>query len=412
MEQGLLDFFGLKCVFTQLDDEVLLFLIDKSQRHEFYQYSQKKDYLLNFSSSIYKDSYIHVKETYERLDHSISIEPTFIAKMIENNGISKLRIQGDELDVFYSPSRYFFIQKETNKLEHFDLRYEKTVAFTYCFECLGKKILAEISFGKILSAGIRSDLVLHPTLELTFDITTDINFIFRLYKVVLQFLQFVNHKQGYNMHRAEIIGEIDNKPSSLGYLYNHKHVATHLYETSEAQYLFFEPYIECILNLFANDLTIPIKHFPNGSSTWDYDAFRFAGVFAAFEYECEKLPKIYKNASDNNVKPLKQRILDDLHEMSKHTQNAEEISFIENANARIAQLWTELGQARKIEKAYTILNGALLSSMSNFFLDKEKSVEDQIKAIAVSLSRLRGKVLHGELNHSFTDEEKKKKSVF
>jgi len=136
MEQGILDYFGIKCVYTQLENDFLLFPIEDNKMREMHQLSQGKNYLLKFHSSFYKDSYIFVNKVSARPDNSFSIKSTYIAKMIENDGITKIRIIGDELDAFFSPTRYFFIKQETGTQEKYDLNYEKGVAFSYSFSYL------------------------------------------------------------------------------------------------------------------------------------------------------------------------------------------------------------------------------------------------------------------------------------
>jgi len=278
-------------------------------------------------------------------------------------------------------------------------------ALTY----LGKKISAELSYGEILKSGVRSDLILHPTMELSFEKTTDIEFVYGLYMVVLQFLQFSLHKQGYNMHFIDLCGVIDGRESNLGCLYNHLHIATHYRDIFETNYLFFDSYVENLLALFASDSKISINHFPSNGDSYHYDSIRFASVFSAFEYECKAAPSLYSNASDQEVANMKRHLVDELNDIDVSDKTDAEKMFLSQAKNRIEQLWTEYGQVKKIENAFNVLQGALTGSLNQIFrnMEIESSINKNIKKVAKDLSALRGKIIHGEMSYTFTDEEQR-----
>jgi hypothetical protein len=77
---------------------------------------------------------------------------------------------------------------------------------------------------------------------------------------------------------------------------------------------------------------------------------------------------------------------------------------------RISQLWTQFGQKKKIENAYAVLNNALKSSIDNLLgiAKRKKPKSDTTKLVenAASLvTKLRGKIAHGEPSAMLSDEE-------
>lgn len=84
--------------------------------------------------------------------------------------------------------------------------------------------------------------------------------------------------------------------------------------------------------------------------------------------------------------------------------------FYNSVEERINQFGTQIGQEKKLLKAYDILAKALQSSMQNIFFMpsfriNEVPTQEDINTIAKTIMRFRGKVIHDGEKSSFSDDE-------
>lgn len=409
MNQGYLKFNEIECIYTLDGMNIFIIPTDKDETSKLYRYADLTNFLLEFSDSIYKRSAIYIKDIHPRLDNSIRCDAFFISKLIDSRKIDGFEITGDDVDEFFSPSRYFFDLNRESKLSPRELVYNKEIADIFNFNYKEKIVTISLSYGEILKHGIASDLKLHAKLYITFPKTDDICLVYEIYLVIIRFLHFVRHQQQHNLLPIQLYGKIEDKKSHLGLLYDKLYISGSFNGRSDIESVYFKKYINNLLQLFADDKNYPIDHLPKEEElSYEYTAIRFLTIFGAFERECKLNSTLYQISDDSSIKSLKTAILLKINEIEKVTN--EEKDFANQAKNRISQLWTQKGQKKKIENAYAVLSNTLGSSIENLLwrLKRKNPKKDTSKIIsfaASALTNLRGKIAHGELSTMLTDED-------
>lgn len=130
-------------------------------------------------------------------------------------------------------------------------------------------------------------------------------------------------------------------------------------------------------------------------------------VFAAFEYECHACREVYEIANDDSLKQIKNMSLNALDDITHKDMSDEEKNFIAQAKERTSQLGTQFGQTKRIENAYSVLENALKGSIEHILwrLKQREPIKKLIHSVAMNLSKLRGKIVHGELNAELSEIE-------
>ena len=213
MQQGYLTFNKIESIYTI--DGMNMFIIPTDKDSNIYQYIDRTNFLLEFSDAIYKKSAVYIKDVQSLFDNSIRCNPIFISKLINNRKIESFEIMGDDVDEFFSPSRYFFNLHCESKLSPKELIYDKEIADVYDFTLKKKSITVSLIYGEILKDGIASDLKLHAKLFVKIPETNDICLIYEIYLAIIRFLHFVRHQQQHNLLPVELFSKIDDKKSFL-----------------------------------------------------------------------------------------------------------------------------------------------------------------------------------------------------
>lgn len=406
MDQGYLQFHGIDCIYTLLENTIIILPKSKSDLKEVRKYEKKNDYLLEFVNHSRESFSAHVVGSFWT-GHTLRLEIDHVSRLIPNKGIDGFNIVGDDIDLFFSPSRYYYKLHTSGKSIPKDLIYSKQIADKYNFSLNGSEVSIVLSYGNILSKGIGSDLKLHPKLEVNFEKTNDLSFVYSVYLVLVRFIQLVRHQTDYNLKPIELYGTIDGRKSYLGNMFIKPYVLRHINRYSNIESECYKPYISNLMQLVANDQVMVFKHFPQDeNSSYDYDVFRFMSIFAAFEYECHANSHLYENACDDNIKEIRETTLSAINGLIRKDLLDPERRFIKQVKERVSQLGTQFGQATKIENAYSVLAYALKNSL-NYLLwrTRREDSAEEIRSAAAALSKLRGTVIHGQLHINFSETE-------
>jgi hypothetical protein len=187
MQQGYLIFNGIESIYTIDDMNMFIIPTDKNEILTLFRYTSLTNFLLEFSDEVNKKSVMYIRDVQPRIDNSIRCNPIFISKLIDNRRINSFEIIGDDIDEFFSPSRYFFNLHRESKLLPKELVYNKEIVDVYNFSYKEKSIAVSLSYGEILKKGIASDLKLHAKLSVAFPETDDIRLIYEIYLVIVRF---------------------------------------------------------------------------------------------------------------------------------------------------------------------------------------------------------------------------------
>lgn len=401
MQQGHLAFEGIECVYAKLDDSLIVTPKNESDVRAMFRYSTKTKFILEYEQHIYKKSLVYIEKILPRMDYSFSFLTKYTVNLLGDYEMNGFIITGDDIDVFFSPSRYFY-EKKTNNETISELLYGKEEVNRFYFNYKEKTISVSLYYGEILKHGIASDLKLHPQLSIEFEKTKDINFIYEVYLIIIKFLQIVRYQKNYNLMPAEVIGITEKFPKSiLGRLYVKPYRTKDYRKTSEIDYIYFEPFISQLLQLISDDESFSIRHLPlTESESYEYDVLRYLSVFSAFEYECNKKPEEYVYTSDELLRNIKKDLMMTINLIRKSASNDKEKVFLDNARERVTQLGTQYGQEKKIINAYDSLQNIIHGSIQFLF-----PTGFNIKEVSSSLSKLRAKIAHDNLYRELTDKE-------
>ncbi|WP_027630692.1 hypothetical protein [Ruminiclostridium cellobioparum] len=320
MQYGYLTFNAVESIYNLDGMNMVIIPTDKDRISELYQCTDLTNFLLEFSDPIYKKSAMYIKDIQPRFDNSIRCNPIFISKLADNRRIDSFELTGDDVDEFFSPSRYFFNLHCNSKLSPKELVYGKDTANIFKFIYREKSVEISLNYGEILKNGIASDLKLHAKLFITFPETDDICFVYQIYSIVVRFLHFVRHQQQHNLLPIELFGKIDDKKSHLGLLYDKLYIKGKFNGGDDIESIYFEKHISNLLQLFADDENYPIAHLPEVAEwSYEYTAIRFLTIFGAFERECKLNAALYEISYDSQIKSFKTALLLKIDELKKVT---------------------------------------------------------------------------------------------
>ena len=406
-------FHDVNCICTENDGIYELIALKKEDNKKLKCHFKDKNFFFHYTSFTNKNKSAFVEYIRSSAGLGIQLKVKYAIENINNSPISYMQIIGESIDEFFDPTRYFYNLHKENKEEIGNVVYKNKKADEWQINFEEKEIKISLVYGDILKKGIASDLKLHPILQLSFPPTQDYAFLYRLYYVIVHFLQIVLYRRAQTKCQIELYTTIDNdKLSFVGNLTDYaEYYNISLRGAREINYNNYKEYIERLMQFSANNYNFDFKHFPYAMPRFwgkDYSILDYISIFTAFEAECNANETLYCNADDSAVQKIRKDILLKI-ETLEYSNNDEE-SFIYLAKERITQLGTQYGQKRKITNAYNVLRNALKSSIGDIFylhnLENENELsEKELSKFADYLTKTRGTIAHGGLIENFTDEQ-------
>ena len=255
-----------------------------------------------------------------------------------------------------------------------------------------QEIKLEISYGEILRKGVSSDLQIHAKLKVMFKESNDFDFIYRVYLIVVKFMNIVSYQTNFNHKRLEFFGKNKSTDHSLkGYLIVKKYNLTTPDNHISNLLRTWDPYIESLLDLIVKDNNISVQHLPHDRYIiYKTRVSRFSSIFAAFEVEFKKQysERDAFNISSNLVE-LKKSFINYLKDKISSSLNDDEKWFFNEVKTRVDQIGSSLGQRAKIKFAYE-KNIEVFKESFNFSNEKGFIFDQTMDKI----NKLRGFVIH------------------
>lgn len=404
---GYTKFKNIECVFYEENDAIRL--IPVHQNEKIVKYINERDLVLTYNRNIHKCT-ASIKRVDMCCDDSIRLMPKYIFETIgEFESIHGFSIVGDAIDDFFNPANYFSMKKFSGEAIG-NVVYGRETVDCWKIQFEDNYLTISLSYGDILNSGRRSDLMLHPKLNVNFrNNTSDLEFIYRTYQVVVKFIQLVRYDLDIGWYSMTLV---DERGFECGKFYelDNPHTQRCAGHQMELNYITYKPFIERLFQFIANNQTLSLSHLPQATirvNLDDYEPMTYVSIFGAFEDECRENKELYIKSDIADVKNIRMRLLTEVNKLFKSAQTKDEKNYIEKVISRIGTTDTSVGLKRKIVNAYNALLPAIQSSMPNIFYlySDEKKNSFSIEKIADSLSELRGAVAHGEFNRKFTDEE-------
>lgn len=402
MELNYIKFQDIDCVYYRKGNSMILIPKDEKENFNFLDVIKMKNFMIEFTSTIYKKSYAFVKDVSFTGDRAIRLNILYYVLLIQSKAINEIQITGDEIDIIFNPASYFFPEADKFKKNPVDLIYGKHIAEEYNIKYKDENITIVLSYGDIFERGIASDLKLHAKLSVLFEETNNIEKVHDLVTIVLKFIQLVSHQLKINFKPIIIVGKIDGRRQKLGTYHNKPYELRNINAFPVIQYDYFKPYIGQLLQFAADNKNINLNFYPKDiNESYSYDIERFLAIFAAFENECKENPALYERKADNSPMLIKEDLLEVINNFGNNDQiSADDRIFLSLVKGRIAQLGTQFGQRKKIENAYKQNINILEESMEFIFPSGFK-----IEEVASFLVELRNKIVHSNFHTIFDREE-------
>lgn len=356
MEQFIVNINNINCVMTIEGNEVLILPFDRTDSFNLYQHFNKlkTNFKIHYEHPVFKKSFVNVKRIISWDIPLIKLLIEYKIFCLEDDIINSFEISGDQLDWFFNPLEYYFRIKTNNGKMPEDLLYNSEIIKRYSFIFENQEITIEISYGEILKKGVFSDLQIHAKLKVNFKDSNDFDFIYRVYLIIVRFVNIVSYQINFNHKRVEFLGKSKSSDQShKGYLnvknYNLTTPDNHVSNLLRT----WDPYIEPLLNLLVKDNNISIQHLPHDrNSLYKTRITRFSSIFAAFEVEFKKLYKDVTFSDSIEISKIKNTFVKKLKDNLSKTQNANEKWFLNEVKNRVDQIGTSFGQRAKIKYAY------------------------------------------------------------
>ena len=369
MELNYIKFQDIDCVYYRKGNSMVLIPTDEKEIFNFSDVIKRKNFMIEFTSTIYKKSYAFVKNVSFTGDRAIRFNIFYYALLSQNDAINEIQLTGDEIDMIFNPASFFFPEADDFKRNPVDLIYGKHIDEKYNVKYKDENISIVLSYGDIFERGIASDLKLHAKLSVLFEDTKSIEKIHDLVTIVMKFIQLVSHQLKINFRPATILGEIDGRRQKIGTYHNQPYQLRRINAFSVIQYDYFKPYISQLLQFVADNKNINLNFYPKDvNESYSYDIERFLAIFSAFENECKENPDLYERTIDNSSMLIKKDLLGEIKKLGNKDQVCDDDrDFLELATSRISQLGTQYGQRKKIVNAYKQNINILEESMDFIF---------------------------------------------
>jgi len=413
-DTGYVDIWGVSSILIEEDDSISIIPKTMEDIKKCRTHFNDHDFLLNYRGNINYKCTAFIRRVSFEFDQTMKLFPQYIVKRSHKDWYDGFELTGEVIDDFFNPVRYFYGRSQKEEIDYF---HNSEIADNWELMFEGKNIKITLMYGDVLKHGIASDLKLHPKLKAQFAQTSDTEYIYRLYTMIVRFLQIIRYDIKCGELKIELLYKENDKIYYNGYMHDFcSDQLPYSKGVHNMEYVTYKPYIQRFLQFVANSPNYTFYHYPKNGIRFrgrDYTPIDYMNIFSAFEAECHAVADIYENTDATKVQAVKEVFLEIINEFPQKGLKTEETSFINEARNRLSQIGTQYGQTRKITNAYKYLQSALDSSIENIFYLPEYKLtgtlkNKDIKTIATFLAEKRGTVAHGGFIGEFSDVEAQK----
>lgn len=414
-ENGYITLWNVDCVFIAENNYIVIIPKDKADIQKINSHFDDSNFIIQYNSIIGSATAFIERVEFD-INHAIKLFPKYIVEHCHKDLFSGFNITGEAIDDFFSPSRYFYDQLKEGDEMNSDLIYHSEVAdeWTILFE--NKPVTVTLSYGDILRKGTGSDLMLHPKLTVTFEQTTDTQYVYRVYSFIVRFLKIVRYDTKCGKLQIDLFYKDQEKMSYNGYLHDFCTDDRFCIATHDVEYGCYKPYVQRFLQFAAGNPEYTFYHYPTDGIRYrgrHYSAVDFLNIFSAFEAECHANPQLYENADTTKIQSIKDSIVSMIDKYPNTDLIEEELAFLNNARDHLLKQGTEFGQRKKIKIAYSVLKKALESSIENIFflppfICNGNLTSKNLNEVVKFLTGQRGAIAHGRFSSIFSDVDAQK----
>lgn len=317
--------------------------------------------------------------------------------------ISRIAFTGPEINAIHSVSQAFLLIYEKEKSEKGIVsvqttEYEKTTTDKNDF-CVNDKVVSvHFSIGRRVSKGIQdTPLKLTSIMVFEFEPTDDYAFVYRLYNIAKQFIQYLCYRKNVVIEAVELSELMDNGKSYIcakmqALDSNQQCEKKPIKDGRYISQRYISGFEGKILSDIASD-TIYSRHLPDSYEDNCYNAARFVMITAAFEWEFRRIfpdgvsKRDKKKEAEKQATQVLQELIDDstgeLRSIYKYIQK----------NIGSSPLSGKIAFVGKSLAETIDMFGKYLYSLNNEELSYSKMGE--------RLSRQRNNFAHGNLDKDF-----------
>lgn len=412
---GRLDLWGVPCIYTQEKDVILAYPKNEEDRKLLIHHQFCKEFEIEYSELGGFKNKAFIERISLSSDGAYALKVKYCAKRCCSNSFNGMELTGDVIDDFFSPATYYYFKSKEEKNMPADLIYNHEIADRWNIKFEGNPIIVSLSYGDILHRGIASDLKLHPKLEVAFEKTEDIQYVYRVYQVIIRFFQIIRYKLQTGPLKVELFSLGNNGEKAYNgafddYEWRGKMPA---FVAPAQNYHWYKPYMQRLLQFVASHPVISMNHYPKQEERYsaaDYSALDIMSIFQGFESECHADKDLYEKTSTEEIESIKKRILKAIDEINEESLNDREKQFIGEIKDKVYQQGTQFGMTRKVQNAYSILKEALDDSVDHIMykcgLEQTRGLtEKEIRKTSKQLVAIRSAVVHGDSLDDFSEED-------
>ena len=251
-ETGYITLWNVDCVFIVENNCIVIIPKDKADIQKINSHFDDSNFIIQYNP-IVGSSTAFIERVEFDINHAIKLFPKYTVERCHKDLFSGFDIVGEAIDDFFSPSRYFYDRLKEGAEMNSDLIYHSEVAdeWTILFE--NKPVTVTLSYGDILRKGTGSDLMLHPKLTVTFEQTTDTQYVYRVYSFIVRFLKMVRYDTKCGKLQIDLFYKDQGKMSYNGYLHDFRIDDRFCIAAHDVEYGCYKPYVQRFLQFAANN---------------------------------------------------------------------------------------------------------------------------------------------------------------
>ncbi|MBE6465989.1 hypothetical protein [Denitrobacterium detoxificans] len=404
--------FGADCLLVERSDSLRLYAKDENDYPIIYRHCIDAGFDISYRTLSGKKSDASIDYA-KPCCGAVDLYPRYIFERYIDKPVSGFELTGEAVDDFFSPADYYYFKSNFEEGNQVDLVYgsELVRAWKIIFE--GSSVGVALKYGGILSRGTSSDLMLHPKIEVSFEPSNSVDYVFRVYKILVRFLQIVRYRHSYGRLRVDLFSGTSDKKSFIGRLRECSSSRVPLAKVGHiAGFRLYLPHIEKVLQFAADNTEYDCRHYPENELRCfkeDYSLIDFTSIYTAFEAECNADRELYLKYEVDPYKSVRRKFLK--YAKAFPSDGSDVVAcFLKEVNNRVSGIGRNRGQRQSIMRAYGLLKSAVDSSLSALFHlgncgEARTLSDDEIFQIADALTKLRGGVFHGTYSGALSDSD-------
>lgn len=395
--------------FIVIDENEVIYLVPKNKDdtiQKIRRHFDDRDFIFSYTVNSHLNSIALIDKVQFQYINIIALYPKYCLKGICHDLYSYLEVSGDVIDDFFNPVRYVFRNPDYKK-NYNSITQEVVEEWIIDFE--EAVISVELFFQEPLKHGLLGDQKIHTILRIRFPETSDLQYIYKIYSIVVRFMKLVR----YNKECGELIVALYTKRNQqCGRFLDYTTTGLSFHKRDmDVNSVVFHPYIGRFFQFVANMPNYSFLHYPSANIRFYGSDYQFSDcvcIFSAFEAEYKANKEVYGRIDLTPIQDIRSKVKSRIEELADEAMNPDEIAYIRKIQSNVSQVYTQFSLKQKITNAYKCLEDVMFHNISAIFFrtikHSDKSKYD-INTISSKISDLRNKYSHGDTIATLADDE-------